>query len=90
MPIVSNTENLHGISNPVFKEKKKKKNIIYLLLAEFAQRAVKPRLIFILWFPRAIFIDFIYRIRPSYYTVHLGFSKLLGKLVVKYDYDSAY
>ena len=27
----------------------------------------------------------IYRIRPSYRTVRLGFSKLLGKLVVKYD-----
>ena len=30
----------------------------------------------------------IYRIWPNYHIVHLGFSKLLGKLVVKYD--SAY
>ena len=26
-----------------------------------------------------------YRIRPNYRTVRIGFSKLLGKLVVKYD-----
>ena len=26
----------------------------------------------------------MYRIQPNYCTVHIGFSKMLGKLVVKY------
>ena len=42
MQIVSNEENLHGISNPIFL--KNKKNIINLLAAEFAQRVVKVKL----------------------------------------------
>ena len=40
MQIVSNGDNLHGMSNSVFLKKKKKKDI-NLSLAEFTQREVK-------------------------------------------------
>ena len=43
MQIVSNGDNLHEMLNPVFWEKKKKKNIAYLLSAELAQRVVKDK-----------------------------------------------
>ena len=44
MQIVSNGENLHEMSKPVFWEKKKIKNVIILLLsAEFAQRVAKVK-----------------------------------------------
>ena len=43
MQIVSNRDNLHKMSDPVFLKKKKikKKNIINVLSAELAQRVVK-------------------------------------------------
>ena len=49
MQIVSFGDNLHVISNPIFWKKKNKKNITYLLSAEFAQTVkkkviVKPQL----------------------------------------------
>ena len=43
MQIVSNEDNLHEMSNPVFWRKKNKKNITSVLSAEFGQRVVKLR-----------------------------------------------
>ena len=45
MQIVSNDDSLHEMSNPVFgKKKKKRKNMINLLSAEFAQKVIKVKL----------------------------------------------
>ena len=45
MQIVSNGDSLHEMSNSVFLEKKKKKNIINSSAAELARRVVKNNIL---------------------------------------------